>query len=84
LPVVGSRIPGIMDVIKDCENGRLVAVNDIKGFATVIKEYYLLWKESPEKYYELNKNIREKIIRQYDWNKIICEIENLLIKVLKS
>jgi len=84
LPVVGSRIPGIMDVIKDRENGRLVAVNDIKGFATAIKEYYLLWKESPEKYYELNKNIREKIIRQYDWDEIICEIENLLIKVLRS
>jgi len=84
LPVVGSRIPGIIDVIRDYENGRLVTINDIKGFVTAIKEYYLLWKGSPEKYYEMNKDIRRRVIQQYDWNRIIYELEKLFIRVLRG
>jgi glycosyltransferase involved in cell wall biosynthesis len=82
LPVVGSRIPGIIDIVEDCKNGRLVTVNDIDGFVMAIREYYLLWKGSPEKYYEMNRNIREKIVQRYDWDKVICELEKLFIKVL--
>jgi glycosyltransferase involved in cell wall biosynthesis len=84
LPVVGSRIPGIMDIVEDGKSGRLVTVNDIDGFVTTIKEYYILWKETPEKYYEMNRNIREKIIQRYDWDKVICELEKLFIRVLRS
>jgi len=79
---VGSRIPGIIDIVEDGKNGRLVPVNDIDGFVMAIREYYLLWKGSPEKYYEMNRNIREKIVQQYDWDKVICELEKLFIKVL--
>jgi glycosyltransferase involved in cell wall biosynthesis len=82
LPVVGSRIPGIIDIVEDCKNGRLVTVNDIDGFVMAIREYYLLWKGSLEKYYEMNRNIREKIVQRYDWDKVICELEKLFIKVL--
>ena len=82
LPVVGSRIPGIIDIVENGKNGRLVTVNDIDGFVMAIREYYLLWKGSPEKYYEMNRNIREKIVQQYDWDKVICELEKLFIKVL--
>jgi glycosyltransferase involved in cell wall biosynthesis len=82
LPVVGSRIPGIIDIVEDGKNGRLVPVNDIDGFVMAIREYYLLWKESPEKYYEMNRSIRRKIVQQYDWDKVICELEKLFIKVL--
>jgi glycosyltransferase involved in cell wall biosynthesis len=82
LPVAGSRIPGIIDIVEDGKNGRLVTVNDIDGFVMAIREYYLLWKGSPEKYYEMNKNIREKIVQRYDWDKVICKLEKLFIKVL--
>jgi len=73
LLVVGPRITGIMDVVEDGENGRLIVVNNIEGFVMAIKEYYLLWKESPEEYYEMSKDIRRRIIQQCNWDKAICE-----------
>ncbi|MHA1583361.1 MAG: glycosyltransferase [Candidatus Baldrarchaeia archaeon] len=81
LPVVGSRIPEIIDIIKDGENGKLVNVGDLKGFITAIKQYYLLWKESTERYYEMNRRIREQTIQQYDWDEIISDLEKLFIKL---
>jgi len=83
LPVVGSKIPGIIDVVKDGENGRLLTLNDVDGFVAAIKDYYLLWKKSPERCYEMNKIIRKKIIQQYDWNRVIYKLENLFTKVVR-
>jgi glycosyltransferase involved in cell wall biosynthesis len=83
LPVVGSRIPGIIDIVEDGSSGRLVTVNDVRGFVMALKEYYMLWKEFPEKYYEMNKKIREKTIKQYDWEQVMDKIEKLFIKISK-
>jgi len=51
-----------------------------------IKEYYLSFMERISgKILRIEQEYsRKKIIRQYDWDEIICEIENLLIKVLRS
>jgi glycosyltransferase involved in cell wall biosynthesis len=81
LPVVGSRIPGIIDIVEDGSSGRLVTVNDVGGFVMALKEYYMLWKEFPEKYYEMNKKIRENTIKQYDWEQVMDKIEELFIKI---
>ena len=81
LPVVGSRIPGIIDIVEDGSSGRLVTVKDVGGFVMALKEYYMLWKEFPEKYYEMNKKIREKTIKQYDWEQVMDKIEELFIKI---
>ena len=75
LPVIGSKIPGISDVVVNGETGCLVNVGDVRGFAEAIKKYYELWRASPEEYYNMNKAIREHIIRNYDWNIIIDRLE---------
>ena len=40
LPVVGSKIAGISDVIINGKTGYLVNVRDVKGFVKAIKKYY--------------------------------------------
>jgi len=77
LPVVGSNIPGISDVVINGKTGCLVNVGDVKGFAEAVKKYYELWRDSPEEYYNMNKAIREHIVRNYDWNIIIDRLEEM-------
>lgn len=80
LPVIGSRISGIVDVVLNGKTGQLVEVGDIKGFSEAIKDYYALWRSSPKEYYALNKSIREHIIKNYDWSIIIDKLEEMFIK----
>ncbi|MCC6003895.1 MAG: glycosyltransferase family 4 protein [Thermofilum sp.] len=75
LPVVGSNIPGISDVIIDGVTGRLVEPGDVESFAKGIKDYYLLWSQDPAQYYEMNKAIRNYIVKHYDWSVIIGQLE---------
>jgi len=77
LPVVGSKIFGILDVVINGKTGYLMNVGDIKGFAESIKKYYELWCNSSREYYNMNKAIREHITRNYDWNIIIEKIEKM-------
>ena len=78
LPVVGSKIPGISDVIINEKTGHLINVGDIKGFAGAIKKYYELWRASPEEYHRLNMKIREHILKNYNWDIIIDRFEEML------
>jgi len=78
LPAVGSKIPGISDVVINGKTGCLVNVGDIKSFAETIKKYYELWRGSPKEYYKINKAIREHIVKNYDWNIIINELEEMI------
>jgi glycosyltransferase involved in cell wall biosynthesis len=77
LPAVGSKIPGISDVIVEGVTGRLVEPGNVKSFAEAIKDYYLLWLQDPAQYYEINKVIRNHIIKCYDWNVIIGQLERI-------
>jgi len=77
LPVIGSKIPGISDVIVNGETGYLVNVGDVEGFVEAIKRYYRLWQDSPKEYYKMNKAIREHIVRNYEWNIIINKLERM-------
>jgi len=36
--VIGTAVGGIVDAVTDCENGKLVPVNDVHGLANVIQE----------------------------------------------
>ena len=80
LPAVGSRIPGISDVIVGGRTGQLVSVGDVEGFANAVKAYYELWLNSQDKYYELNEAIRAYIVGNYDWNIIMDKIEEMFRK----
>jgi glycosyltransferase involved in cell wall biosynthesis len=77
LPVVGSKIPGISDVIIDGKTGHLINVGDIKSFAEVIEKYYELWRNSPQQYSKLNRTIREHIVKNYDWSIVIDRLEKM-------
>ena len=77
LPIVGSRIPGISDVVIEGVTGYLVRMRDVNEFVTSIIKYYELWRDSPKEYYELNKKIREYIRRNYDWSIIIPKLEKM-------
>jgi len=75
LPAVGSKIPGISDVIIEGVTGRLVELGDVESFAEAIKDYYLLWSQDPTQYYEMNRAIRNHIVKHYDWSIIIRQLE---------
>ena len=78
LPAVGSRIPGISDVIINEENGHLIRIGDVKGFAKAIEKWYELWRSSPEAYRKLNKKVRDHIKKNYDWSIVIEMMEKML------
>ncbi|MCC6004046.1 MAG: glycosyltransferase family 4 protein [Thermofilum sp.] len=82
LPAVGSNIPGISDIIIDGVTGRLVKPGDVESFAEAIKNYYLLWSQDPAQYYEMNKAIRDHIVKHYDWNIIIRQLELMFEAVI--
>jgi glycosyltransferase involved in cell wall biosynthesis len=83
LPAIGSNIPGVSDIIVNGKYGQLVKVGDIEGFAKLIRSYYELWRSSPAEYYNLNRTIREHVVKNYDWNIIIDKLERMFIQVLK-
>jgi glycosyltransferase involved in cell wall biosynthesis len=84
LPAVGSNIPGISDVIIDRVRGRLVEPEDVESFAEAIKDYYLLWSQDPAQYYEMNKAIRNYIVKHYDWSIIIRQLELMFESIINQ
>jgi len=84
LPVVGSNIPGISDVVVEGVTGRLVEPGNIKSFAEAIKEYYILWLQDPAQYYEMNKAIRNYIVKHYDWSIIIRQLELMFESIVNQ
>lgn len=36
--VIATAVGGVLDVLNDCENGRIVAVNDVSSLSTIIQE----------------------------------------------
>lgn len=77
LPVVGSRIHGIIDVVADGNNGALVDIGDVKGFAEAIKRYYEFWLSSSDEYYKLRRKIRGSTVKNYDWEVILGKLEQM-------
>lgn len=37
-PVIATPVGGVLDVVSDCENGRIVPVNDVTSLTTIIQE----------------------------------------------
>ena len=40
-PVIATPVGGVLDVVKDCENGRIVPVNDVNSLTSIIQEVLL-------------------------------------------
>jgi len=77
LPAVGSNVPGVSDVIVNGRTGRLIYPGDVEGYANAIKDYYELWRSSPNRYRELSRYVREYIVNNYDWNTIVSKLEKM-------
>jgi glycosyltransferase involved in cell wall biosynthesis len=77
LSVMGSRISGVLDIITPGDNGALTNVGDGKGFAEAMKRYWKLWLFSSEEYHQLKRKIRENDVKNYDWDTIISEPEQM-------
>ena len=58
-----------------CREARVPFPADRARLAEAIKKYYELWRNSPQEYYNMNKAIREHIMRNYDWDIIIDKLE---------
>ncbi len=81
LPVVGSRIPGIQDIIIDGITGKLIKIGDVEGFCKAILWYYNLWRNSPEKFHRLRLSIRAHAVDNYDWSNVINKIGKMFMAV---
>lgn len=79
IPVIGSDIGGIPDVIDDSINGFLVEPKSITDIADkVIK--LLSDKKLRNKFI---KNAKKKVKEKFDWNNIALDIENVINEVIK-
>jgi len=79
-PTIGTRVGGILDTIKDGENGILVEPNDPMGLANAIKR--LLGDEKLCK--RLGENARRIAVEKYSWNKVAKQTYELYQQVLRE
>jgi len=78
LPCVGTKIPGISDIVVENKTGHLVDLHDIEAFANAIIEYYNLWLDSRENYHLLKRQIRDETAKKYDWKKAVTHFEKMI------
>jgi glycosyltransferase involved in cell wall biosynthesis len=78
LPVIGSNLGGVEELIIDGENGYLCPVNDYKYLASKINELI----ENPELMKQFGLNGNNIAIEKYNQQKNILEIVNIYNKIL--
>lgn len=84
LPVVGSNIPGVNDILRATRVGSLVEPHNITAFVKAIRKFFKLWKENPSYYLRLKKAIRNLTIINYDWDVILPRIEKMFIYAIST
>src|SRR6266498_628240 len=60
-PIVATPVGGVIDVVKDCENGRITPVNDVNSLTQIIQE--ILSDKSEQKH--LGKSARLTVQSKY-------------------
>lgn len=73
-PIIASRVCGIMEVIKDGENGLLAEPDNIEDW--YLKILHLLENKSLAE--TLGKRARNTVINKYEWNLLAREFEKIL------
>jgi glycosyltransferase involved in cell wall biosynthesis len=69
-PVIASKVGGILDVIEDGYNGFLVEQKNTEQMAEKINELV----EDKELRREIGKNGRQKVTKEFNWDKVTSEI----------
>jgi glycosyltransferase involved in cell wall biosynthesis len=70
LPVVGTRINGLVDVIEEGRQGLLVEVDDAHGLAEAIGRLFA----EPETRREMGRNARDLVLEKYDFRRVYQEL----------
>jgi len=78
VPVIGTNLGGLPEVVKDGECGYLLPLGDIAGMAG--KALELLKNE--EKLSEFRKNARQRAVEHFEASKIVPEYEKLYYQLL--
>jgi glycosyltransferase involved in cell wall biosynthesis len=80
LPVIASRVDGIKELISDGQDGLLFAGGDDAELAEKIK--FLL--ANPEERKRLGENLRQKVVANFNADKMAAEYERLYLELLKK
>ncbi|MHA1833929.1 MAG: glycosyltransferase, partial [Candidatus Baldrarchaeia archaeon] len=80
VPVVGSDIPGVNEVVKHEENGFLVPPKNSEALANVILT--LLNDENLRR--KVGRDARQLMTEKYNWNAIASKIEKVYHEAIKD
>lgn len=80
LPIVGTRVGGIPDFLKDGKNGLFAKVDDAKDLAEKIER---LLKDA-SLCQRLGENGRKLVEAKYQWSKIASKMNQLFLKLCES
>ncbi|MFX0106325.1 MAG: glycosyltransferase family 4 protein [Candidatus Hodarchaeota archaeon] len=80
IPVIGTLSGGIIEAIIDGKTGFLIKPNDINELIEKILYFY----ENPEKRKKIGNQGYERVINEFNWNKIIFEYISHFQNLLKE
>ncbi len=87
LPCVGSRIPGVIEVVERGGTGRLIDLrrpNCAETFVDAIISYYEVWAESPAEYRSLIRRTRMNIAHHFGWETLASALENMFLTAINN
>ena len=80
LPVVGTRVSGVTEVIEDGRNGRLVAPGDSEALAKAIRELY----RRPELRSRMAEAGRQTVAQRYSQEAMLRRLEQLYLQIMEK
>ena len=75
LPIVASNIGGISEVVKEGETGKLVDLEDLKGYIKAIEEL----RNNPELAKKYATNAQTLVKEQHSWDKFYKVIKQDIV-----
>ncbi|HLF27051.1 MAG TPA: glycosyltransferase family 4 protein [Anaerolineae bacterium] len=73
-PVVATVHGGILDILRDGDNGLLIGVDDVAGLAHAVVDVLV----SPDRAATLAVHARDTVERTLNWSRVIDDIESIL------
>ena len=80
-PVIGTDTAGVREAIEDQKNGYLVKVKDAQALADAMNSFISL---SPDDRRKMGEHGRQKVLQEFDDEKIASEIGGIIKKVLSN
>ena len=78
IPVIGTRVGGIPDFIKDGETGLFCEVNSPQSIAEKVTEYM----NNPKRTNKIVETAQKLVREKYDWDLIAEKMKNIFEKLL--